>query len=537
MSPLDLGESVLEGLAWLLGAALVLSSAVEAIELVDLMALGRSRGMAAPRLPGTRPFVSLHVPICSEPPEVVARTLIALRELDYDRYEVLVIDNNTADEALWRPVETLCRKLGARFRFHHLACWPGFKAGALNYALKHTAPAAALVAVVDADYVVARSYLADLVGLFTDERVGFVQTPQDYRDWRTSPFATMCYWEYWQFFAVSMALRNRRNAILMHGTMALVRRDVLEGVGGWAEWCLTEDSDLGLRILAAGHQGIYVPQPYGHGLIPFTWRAYQRQRRRWVTGGVQQFARHVGLLLPGRHGAGRLTAAQKLHYLQGWLPWFRDGLVVCAIPVAIALSGTTLLGIANRAAALALAIGLLSTAIHLAVRQFVICRLHLSLSWRETLGAALVVSGLTLTVGTAWLTGWVRPLRVFHRTPKRRCPEQDRTQAARAEFILGVATLLLGLGVTARVGGSGLPVAICLWCCSALLLPAVWSARVASAEMTGPAGDARSSGDAGCGEKPATATASAQRVDPFTSRRPASPADPPSRIPHGPFLR
>ena len=62
------------------------------------------------------PKVSLHVPAYAEPPEVVIATLDALARLRYPNFEVLVIDNNTRDPGLWRPVETYCRRLGERFR-------------------------------------------------------------------------------------------------------------------------------------------------------------------------------------------------------------------------------------------------------------------------------------------------------------------------------------------------------------------------------------------------------------------------------------
>ena len=67
------------------------------------------------------PKVSLHVPAYAEPPEIVIATLDALARLRYPNFEVLVIDNNTEDPGLWRPVETHCRRLGERFRFFHVA--------------------------------------------------------------------------------------------------------------------------------------------------------------------------------------------------------------------------------------------------------------------------------------------------------------------------------------------------------------------------------------------------------------------------------
>ena len=50
------------------------------------------------------PKVSLHVPAHNEPPEMVIGTLRSLIRLDYPRYEVILIDDNTDDESLWRPV-------------------------------------------------------------------------------------------------------------------------------------------------------------------------------------------------------------------------------------------------------------------------------------------------------------------------------------------------------------------------------------------------------------------------------------------------
>src|SRR5579862_3807919 len=109
-----------------------------------------------------QPKVSIHVPAYNEPPEMVIETLDALARLDYSNFEVLVIDNNTRDENVWRPVEAHCALLGARFRFFHVAPLEGFKAGALNFALARTAPDAQIIAVIDSDYVVDPGWLRDL---------------------------------------------------------------------------------------------------------------------------------------------------------------------------------------------------------------------------------------------------------------------------------------------------------------------------------------------------------------------------------------
>ena len=82
------------------------------------------------------PKVSLHLPIHNEPPMMVRKTLEALAQVDYPNLEVLVMDNNTKDPAVWQPVEEDCKRLGSKFRFFHLENWPGFKAGAINHALE-----------------------------------------------------------------------------------------------------------------------------------------------------------------------------------------------------------------------------------------------------------------------------------------------------------------------------------------------------------------------------------------------------------------
>ncbi len=270
-----------------------------------------------------RPKVSVHVPCYNEPPEMVVATLNALAALDYPDFEVLVIDNNTRDPAVWQPVEAYCGTLGPRFRFFHVAPLAGFKAGALNYALERTAADAEVVAVIDSDYIVRADWLKHLVPHFADPSIAVVQAPQDYRDDRESLFKRLCDDEYKGFFHIGMVTRNDRDAIIQHGTMTMVRRTVLDRVR-WAEWCITEDAELGLRIFELGLSAAYISDSYGQGLMPDTFIDYKKQRFRWAYGSMQIMKRHVGSLFFARNT--RLTRGQRYHFLAGWLPWVADGL-------------------------------------------------------------------------------------------------------------------------------------------------------------------------------------------------------------------
>jgi len=278
--------------------------------------------------PSYQPLVAIQVPTYNEPVDVVSATLESLQALDYPNYLVQVVDNNTKDPTVWRPLEALCQRLGPRFQFMHLEDWPGYKAGALNEATRRLPPEVEVVAIVDADYVVDPGFLRDTAGHFADPRVAFVQTPQNYRDWEDDSYLRGLFYSYKYFFDVTMPARANRNAIIFAGTMGLIRRSALEGIGGWNPDTVTEDAEASLRILGAGFTGVYVPQAYGSGLMPLTFDGLKKQRFRWALGGVQIMRMHWRELLPFAPHRLRLTIGQRIHYLLGSVQWFGDVLTV-----------------------------------------------------------------------------------------------------------------------------------------------------------------------------------------------------------------
>ena len=170
-----------------LALLMALTHAYESLDLFCRIRWQRQVNRIKP-VSGYTPMVSLHVPAYNEPPEVVRETLNSLARLDYPNYEVLVVDNNTPGEENWTKIRNLCLALGPKFRFVHLDRWPGYKSGALNFALAHTAPEAEIIGSIDADYIVEPNFLRELVPAFADPRIGFVQAPQDYRGHMSDPF-------------------------------------------------------------------------------------------------------------------------------------------------------------------------------------------------------------------------------------------------------------------------------------------------------------------------------------------------------------
>ncbi len=285
------------------------------------------------------PRVVLQVPTYAEPPDLVIETLSILSSMDYDNFEVWVIDNNTKDEALWKPVEAYCNTLGPRFNFLHIDNLSGAKAGALNYLLaNHTSEEVEIVGVIDADYHARTDFLKNLVPYFKNPAMGFVQTPHDYRDWENNLYQKMCYYEYKLFFVTTMMSLNERDTALTVGTMCLIRKQALDDAGRWAEWCVTEDSELAIRIHAVGYTGVYLPESYGKGLIPDSFSDYKKQRYRWMAGPVQEFYRHWRLLLPiFSHPKSSLNFTQRLHHFHHGLHNCIGGLTIPFIGLSIIL--------------------------------------------------------------------------------------------------------------------------------------------------------------------------------------------------------
>jgi cellulose synthase/poly-beta-1,6-N-acetylglucosamine synthase-like glycosyltransferase len=400
----------------MLGVMLVLLA--EAHEWAEAHWVSYRRRLGAPvfNRPVRAPKVSIHVPAYNEPPAMLIETLDALARLDYPDFEVLVIDNNTREEAVWRPVEAHCASLGPRFRFFHVAPLAGFKAGALNYALQRTARDVAIVAVIDSDYVVDPNWLRDLTPVFEDQRIAIVQAPQDYRDAAASAFKAMCYAEYRGFFHIGMITRNERNAIIQHGTMTMVRRVQLEDCR-WAEWCITEDAELGLRIFERGFDASYVPHSYGRGLMPDTFIDFKKQRFRWAYGAMQILKAHArALFMEG----GPLSPGQRYHFVAGWLPWIADGVNLLFNLAALGWSAAMVWAPGRVDAPLVMYSVLpLSLFTFKLAKLFHLYRVRVGANLRQTFAAAIAGLALTHIIGTAAVKGLVTRSEPFFRTPKR----------------------------------------------------------------------------------------------------------------------
>lgn len=447
-------EQVLVGIGLLLAAfCITIVLLTEAHEWAEAIWNRRHREVSKHVFDKNKPAakVSIHVPIYNEPPEMVIETLAALRALNYQNFEVVVVDNNTNDPACWMPVQQWCARQDERFHFHHVNPLPGFKAGALNYALENTATDAQFVAVIDSDYVVDPEWLDECITAFADPQIAIVQAPQDYRDAQSSLFKSMIYAEYAGFFGIGMVNRDVRNAIIQHGTMTIVRRSVLRDVEGWSTWCITEDAELGLRILEKGYKASYVPKSYGRGLMPDNFLDYKKQRFRWAYGSVLILRHHMRYFL--KLNRSKLDSGQRYHFLAGWVPWMADGL--CLMFNCIALMYCVLMvmfpHIYNPPEVM-LSLLPIGFFVFKLSKMLVLYRWRMQASLVQSIGAGIAGLAVSHTIARAMLAGLHTTSIGFFRTPKTGETHSLRQALmdAREEALMAAGLLIAAAAIALR---------------------------------------------------------------------------------------
>jgi cellulose synthase/poly-beta-1,6-N-acetylglucosamine synthase-like glycosyltransferase/exo-beta-1,3-glucanase (GH17 family) len=442
------GHYFVPGAAFALGFGILLLIplvliALARIEEIAAIAFGRGPrrliSAPAPAVDGYLPKVSVHIPAHKEPPEMLKLTLDAVSRLEYPNFECVVVINNTPDPAYWQPIEEHCRTLGERFKFLNVDNLDGFKAGALRLALTHTADDAEIIGVIDADYVVRPDWLKDLVPYFADQKVGMIQSPQDHRDGDRSVMHSAMNGEYAGFFDIGMVQRNEANAIIVHGTMCLIRRTAIAAAGSWSSRTIVEDTDLGLTLLEQGWQVHYTNRRYGHGLLPDTYEAFKKQRHRWAYGGFQILRHHWRYLLPR---ARELTRDQKREYALGWLNWLGAetlGVVVAVLNLIwVPIIVWAEIAVPDKILTIPILAAFAVSLLHF----FALYRLRVSISLSQMMAAVVAAMSVQWTVARAIGYGILKESMPFNRTAKGGATRRGSDFAAFWEGVLAALLLI-----------------------------------------------------------------------------------------------
>lgn len=231
------------------------------------------------------PPVSLLIPAHNEE-LVMGATLEAMLALDYpkDRLEIIVINDGSTDST--KEIIDSYRKRDNRIRLYDVPQGEGGKgkSRALNLGLQIAR--SEFIAIYDADNTPAPDALQYLVAqLLMHPELGAVlgkfRTVNKDRNLLTR-FINI---ETLSFQSILQAGRWWLLKIAtLPGTNFVIRREVIEQLGGWDEDAMTEDAELSIRMYINGWKIKYIPYAVTYEQEPERWDVWLRQRTRWVRG-------------------------------------------------------------------------------------------------------------------------------------------------------------------------------------------------------------------------------------------------------------
>jgi cellulose synthase (UDP-forming) len=257
----------------------------------------------APPLPYQLPQVAVVIPTYGEPYEVLERTLVSIKRVDYPQDRLCVV---LSDDGRRPEIRKLAEIYGA---YYNYGPQKDAKAGNLNSALaflESTCPQASLVLTQDADEIVHPDILRKTVGYFTDPAIAFVQTPKEVVAPKGDPFGTRD-----RIFYDNLQVgRNGAGAAFACGSGVIWRINAVKSIGGFVTWNVVEDLTTSYWLHSAGYKSEYHNECLSVGLAPDDIPGLLKQRGTWAVDTWRLFLFDNPLFKPG------LTFWQRLQYLE-----------------------------------------------------------------------------------------------------------------------------------------------------------------------------------------------------------------------------
>lgn len=238
------------------------------------------------------PKVTVMLP-CHNEGDLVVETLSFLLDLDYPNYDVIAINDGSADNTGALLDEQV--KLHDKLRVIHLATNQG-KAMGLNTAALMTD--SEYLVCIDGDALLDRQALHWLMSHFVDSpRVGAVTGNPRIRN-RSSLLGKIQVGEFSCIIGlIKRAQRIYGRVFTVSGVVVAFRKAALQRIGYWSTDMITEDIDVSWRLQLAHWDVRYEPNALCWILMPETLKGLFRQRTRWAQGGAEVWSRYLPKML------------------------------------------------------------------------------------------------------------------------------------------------------------------------------------------------------------------------------------------------
>lgn len=210
-------------------------------------------------------------------------TIKNVREVDYSNYKIYIVLNKSSTKETIESAEE-------SGEFIIRAPMDG-KAAVMNYALKNFIKEE-FVLILDADTFIAPDLIKRLIYHFRDKDVAaVVSSVKVYKPKNIVEFFQ--YYEYLFSILSRKALSRINGLVIVHGAGSMFRTDILRKVGYFDEKNLTEDMEIGMRLLVSGYKVESSIKAVSYTVVPNSLSKLFRQRIRWFSGYLSNIIRYI----------------------------------------------------------------------------------------------------------------------------------------------------------------------------------------------------------------------------------------------------
>jgi poly-beta-1,6-N-acetyl-D-glucosamine synthase len=237
------------------------------------------------------PPVSIILPAYNEGP-VIDQAVRSLLRLDYPRYEVIIVDDGSSDDTAAKASRFEGEFDSVRVRVYSKT--NGGKASALNLGLRMADYP--FVVTMDGDSILSENTLRDSMHHFLREDVAAVAGNVKVGN-RVNLLTRLQALEYVEGLNIPRRAQAAIRAVnIVPGPVGIFRRDVVLQLGGYDSDTFAEDTDLTLKILAAGWRVVYEERAVAYTEAPENILDLMKQRYRWTRGILQALAKYRGVV-------------------------------------------------------------------------------------------------------------------------------------------------------------------------------------------------------------------------------------------------
>jgi len=232
-----------------------------------------------------RPFISIMIP-CHNEHEVISDTVKNILKVDYENYEIILIDDRSTDSTAQIIKELALENSKIKYLIREKDAYPG-KSAVLNDAMRMAKGEAVLV--FDADARIAPDFINLMLPKLEPKGVGAVQARKNIINAKQN-FLTACQYNEFVFDSYLQIGRDAvKGAVELRGNGEMIKREALDDINGWNNETITDDLDMSTRLHIKGWDIRFCPEAIVNeeGVICFS--ALIRQRRRWVEGSIRRY--------------------------------------------------------------------------------------------------------------------------------------------------------------------------------------------------------------------------------------------------------